>query len=293
MRHGRFWLALVLLPLSGSALWSVAQPPKPPADPSNTGQRPGDDLSAEEAKEKAIAERFRGVLETNPRRGTALDRLYGYHVERGTLDKLVGEYTERTKANAKDGVAWMIVGLLESQRGRDAAAVAAFKQAATHLSDNAMTSYYLGQSFVLVGQPDAAAEAFERAITRRPNRNDLLDIFQALGRVYQRAQKPEQALAVWSRLERAFPDDARVQEQIASTLAEEGQLDQALPRYEKLARTAKDPYRQTTFRMEAAELKVRLKRTTQALADLENLLGTLNPENWLYRDVRRKVEEVF
>ena len=98
-----------------------------------------------------------------------------------------------------------------------------------------MPAYYLGQSLVLVGQPDAAAEAFERAITRKPNRNDLLDIFQALGRVYQRAQRTEKALDVWNRLEKLFPDDARVQEQIATTLVEEGQFDQALPRLEKLA----------------------------------------------------------
>src|SRR5438552_7310190 len=103
-----------------------------------------DEPTPEEQREKLVMERFLGVLETNPRRGTALDRLYGYHVERGTLDKLVGTYTARTKADAKDGVAWMIVALLESQRGRDAAAVAAFKQAEATLPDNALPAYYLG-----------------------------------------------------------------------------------------------------------------------------------------------------
>src|SRR5207244_13236707 len=156
------------------------------------------------------------------------DRLYGDHVEFGTLDKLIGEYAARTKSDAKDGAAWMIIGLLESQRGKDAAAVAAFKQAEANLPDNAMPAYYLGQSLVLVGQPDAAAEAFERAITRRPNRNDLLDVFQALGRVYQRSQQTEKALDVWNRLEKLYPDDARVQEQIATTLVEEGQFALAL-----------------------------------------------------------------
>src|SRR5262249_48226774 len=158
-------------------VWSAAQqPPKKPADPP-AAEEPKDDPSAEEAKEKTVAERFRKVLETNPRRGTALDRLYGYHVERGTLDKLIGEYAARTQQDPKDGVAWMIVGLLESQRGKDAAAVAAFKQAEANLPGNAIPAYYLGQSLVLLGQPDNAAEAFERAITRRPNRNDLLDVF--------------------------------------------------------------------------------------------------------------------
>src|SRR5437773_1781232 len=83
-------------------------------------------------------------------------------------------------------------------------------------------------------QAAAAAEAFERCIQRKPTRADLLEAFQALGRVHQRAQRTEQALAIWARLEKLFPDDARVQEQIATTLAEEGQNEQALQRYEAL-----------------------------------------------------------
>jgi tetratricopeptide (TPR) repeat protein len=290
MRHGRNWLALCLSVAAGWAATYAAQAPKqPPA----AEEPAADEPTAEEAKEKAVAERFRRVLETNPRRGTALDRLYGYHVERGTLDELVREYVERTQKDTKDGAASLIVGLLESQRGRDAAAVAMFKQAEAKLPTNAMPAYYLGQSLVLVGQPGAAAEAFERAITRKPNRADLLDIFQALGRVYQRAQKTEQALGVWNRLEKLFPDDARVQEQIATTLVEEGQFAQALPRLEKLAEQTEDKYRQSSLRMDVAELKVKLKKSAEALADFEKLLGELNPESWLYRDVRRRVEDVF
>ena len=287
MRHGRFeWYLLSFFLIFGGS-WSAAQSPKPPVQtPARTEE--ADDKNkadAEEEKERAIAERFRRVLESNPRRGTAFDRLYGYHVERGTLDHLVGEYTARTKKDAKDGIAWMIVGLLESQRGRDAAAVSAFKQAEADLTDSAIPSYYLGQSLILVGQPEAAAEAFERAITRKPNRNDLLDAFQALGRVYQRSQRTEKALEVWARLEKLYPDDARVQEQIATTLVEEGQFEQALPRLTKLADQADDKYRQTSLRMDAADLKVKLKKTPAALTDFEKLLSELNPDSWLYRDV--------
>ena len=266
---------------------------------SNPGARRGvspvktEEPDPEEQKERAIADRFQRVLDGNPRRGTALDRLYGYYVERGLLDQLVGQYTARTKKNAKDGVAWMILGILESQRGRDAAAIAAFKEAEKSRPTDAFAPYYLGQSFILVGQPDAAAEAFERAILCKPNRNDLLDIFQALGRVYQRSQRTEKALDVWKRLEKQFPDDVRVQEQIATTLVEEGQFDQALPRLVKLADRTDDKYRQSSLRMDIADLKVKLKRTSEALADFERILADLNPESWLYRDVRRRTEDVF
>ena len=122
----------------------------------------------------------------------------------------------------------MILGLLESQRGQDAAAIKALGQAEAVRPDDPLPSFYLGQSLVLIGRPEEAAAAFERALQRKPRRNDLLDIFQALGRVYQRGQKLDQALAVWGRLEQLFPGDPQVQEQIASALAEEGQSEPAL-----------------------------------------------------------------
>ncbi|MGH7194700.1 MAG: tetratricopeptide repeat protein, partial [Candidatus Saccharimonadales bacterium] len=258
------------------------------------GQSPAPAVNdADETRDRQIIERFLTVLEKNPRRGTALDRIYGYHVERGTLAQLIETYRDRAANDAGDGLSWMIVGLLESQRGHDAATVAAFQAAEKTESKTYLAPYYLGQSLVLVGQPDAAAAAFERAIERKPPPAELLDVFQALGRVYQRAQRNEQALAIWARLETLFPDDTRVQEQIAATLAEEGENAEALRRFQKLAQATKDRYRQSLYRMEAGELALKLGQTEQALGDFEKMLGELNPDSWLYREVRRRIEEAF
>jgi tetratricopeptide (TPR) repeat protein len=92
--------------------------------------------------------------------------------------------------------------------------------------------------------------------------------------VYQRSQRTDKALDVWNRLEKLYPDDARVQEQIATTLVEEGQFEQALPRLVKLADATEDKYRQSALRMDAADLKVRLKKTPEALADFEKMLAS-------------------
>lgn len=254
------------------------------------GQEAG---STEGDRERPVMERFLTLLERAPRRGTALDRVYGYHVDRGTVDDLIGRYRDRTAQDPGDGAGWLLLGLFESQRGRDAEALAALRQAEVKRPDDPLPPYYLGQALVLIGQPDAAAEAFERALLRKPARADLLEVFQALGRVYQRAHRNEQALAVWGRLEALFPEDLRVQEQIAAALAEESQLDQALTRYDALARKTRDPYRQVQFRIEAADLKLRLGRSADALASFEAILAGLNPESWLDRELRRRIEDVF
>jgi tetratricopeptide (TPR) repeat protein len=247
----------------------------------------------DEAKQKALANRFLSVLEKNPRRGTALDRVYGYHVEFGSLDKFLEGLRARVKKNPSDGAAWMLLGLFEAHRGEDASAVEAFREAEKARPKDALASYYLGQSQLLIGQPDQAVEAFERAIARNPQRTDLLEVFQQLGRVHQRAQRTDAALAVWKRLEELFPNDPRVQEQIAITLVEEGQYAQALPRYEQLVKLVRDDYRRTMFAIEVAELKIRQNRRDDGLQDLEKILAELNPDSWLHRDVRRRIEEVF
>ena len=98
---------------------------------------------------------------------------------------------------------------------------------------------------------------------------------------------------MWNRLEALFPGDARVQEQIAQALADENQPAAALPRFEALAKKASDPFRQVQLAIQAADLKVRLGRSQDALRDFETMLGKLRPDSWLHREVRRKIEEVF
>ncbi|MCU0712328.1 MAG: DUF1583 domain-containing protein [Pirellula sp.] len=100
-------------------------------------------------------------------------------------------------------------------------------------------------------------------------------------------------MKVWRRLEELYPDDPRVLEQIAVTLNEEGQYAEALPRYEKLASTSKDDYRKTTFAIAAAEVVVKQGDKTGGIKRLEKLLAELNPDGWLYRDVRRRIDDCF
>ncbi|MFO0998997.1 MAG: tetratricopeptide repeat protein [Planctomycetaceae bacterium] len=252
-----------------------------------------DEPSEEEAEQIKAAERFLTVLEKSPRRGTALDRVYGHHVEFGTLDKFIAGLKEKTVADPMDGTSWTLLGLIEAQRGQDGNAADAFKQAEATRPTDPLTSYYLAQSLLRIGQNEEAIAAFERAIARKPQRNDLLEISQQLGRVHQRAQRTQEAMKVWQQLESLFPDDARVLEQIAVTLAEEGDITEAQSRYERLAKLVKDDYRRTMCLIEVAELKIKGARKDEGIADLEKVMADLDPDSWLYKDVRRRIDDVF
>ena len=243
-------------------------------------------------KERQNAERFLQVLRRRPRPGTALDRVYGFHVQNGSLDDFVKELN--VPDDAEDaGQQQMILGLLQLQRGRPALAVDAFTKAEGLLSNDGACSYYLGRSLLAVGQTEKAAEAMERAIERKPARNEALPIFTELGRIYGRAGQSEKALNVWQKLEALFPGDPKVGGQIARTFAEEGNVEEALERYEKLAKTTRKDEDKVAFAVQAAEMQRRLGKSDEATAALEMILSRLRPGSWLYTDVRNRIEDGF
>ncbi len=248
--------------------------------------------SPEVAKERIAAERFLELLKKRPRLGTALDKVYGYHVARGSLDEFTASLQKEAEAKG-DGNLWLVLGMVQMQRGHDALAAASLEKAEAALPKEPLASYYLGKTLLMVGEVDRAAEAYRRAIDRKPARADLLAIFQDLGRIYQRTGRNKEALEVWQQLEKQFPGDLQVREQIAAILAEEGATAAALERYTALASSVKDRFRKVELAVRAAQLKAQLGNTKDALADFEKQLAQVNPESWLHRDIRRRIEEVF
>ena len=248
-----------------------------------------------EDERRAVAnnDRYLSYLQRRPREGTAFDRVYAFHIDRGTLQQYLDSLNLQAKADDADGVAALLQGMVEMRRGRDAVARAAFEQAESLRSTDPIPSWYLGKALVAIGESDRAAEALERSLERNPERAELAEIYQLLGRIYQRSQKSERALRVWQRFETTFPDDERVQEQIITILIEEQQLPEALRRLNSLAQKASDPFRRVKFGIDAAHLKIRLGRQTEALADFEAIIDQLKPGSWLFGDVRDRIEETF
>ncbi len=247
----------------------------------------------DEATQAATAKRFLQIVERNPQRGTALEKVFSYHLQMGTLDAFISELRQRTESDPKDGVGWMLLGLFESQRRMDPAAILAFSQAEKTRSNDALPAYYRGQCLIRMGEPTQAADAFEIAIQRKPTRIILLEVFEQLGRTHLRQNRNDLAIDAWTRLEALFPNDLHVLEQIASIQNQEGDYQNALPRYERLMALAKEPTQRIQYRIETAQLRIRLGNAAQGLGELEAVLSELKPDGWLYRDVQQKIEEVF
>jgi tetratricopeptide (TPR) repeat protein len=247
----------------------------------------------DEVIQATTAKRFLQIVERNPQRGTALGKVFSYHSQMGTLDTFIGELQQRTQSDPQDGVAWMLLGLFESQRRMDPAAILAFSEAEKLRPNDAFPAYYRGQCLLRMGEPTQAADAFEIAIQRKPTRIILLEVFEQLGRTHLRQNRKDLAIGAWTRLEALFPNDLHVLEQIASIQNQEGDYQNALPRYERLITLAKEPTQCIQYRIETAQLRIRLGNGAQGLEELETILSELKPDGWLYRDVQSKIEDDF
>jgi predicted Zn-dependent protease len=269
----------------------------------------------DENTEKLTAERFLKVLIGNPRFGTAFDRVYEFHMDRGSIPalkeslrvaaKLPAEPAAEADSATSDmvaitlppvidsGTASLLFGMIQLKHSEAASAIAALRQAAQQRSKDATAHWYLARAFLLNHRLDEATASLEQALECRPARTDLFEIHKELARILQRSQKPDSALATWQRLEHEFPGDLRVKEQIAAALAEDGRWDEALNRFLALAMQTRNADQRVQANLSASDLMIQLGRPQDAVGLLESQLSDLDSDSWLYRELRRRIEATF
>ncbi len=269
----------------------------------------------DEADAKVAAERFLTVLVKNPRFGTAFDRVYGFCIDRGSIAtlkeslrsaaKLPEEFAPAAGAITSDmvtlelpaavdaGAACLLFGMIELRHSEAGTASRVLRQAVDLRPKDPVAHWYLAKSLALGQKFDEAAAALEQAIAARPAKIDLLEIYKELARTHQRAQKTDAALAVWERLEQAFPGDLRVKEQIAATLTEDGRWEEALVRYQALVKETRNADQRVQSSLAASDVLIQLGRTQEAIAVLETQSSDLDPDSWLHKEIRRRIEGTF
>ncbi len=260
------------------------------ANPQPPDSEPTTVANAVEADE--VAERYLTLLRRNPRFGTAFDRLVEFHLASGTMPELLARLQSELESSPEGNTA-LLIGMLHSRRGDEQAAIAALQKAEELLPKQSLASFYLGRSLATTKQLDPAIEAMRRGLQKKPNRQDLLMISLELGRLFQNSHRNDEALQTWEAVEKEFPTDAQIRQQIAAMLADNGQWQPALQRYEQLAKSTRDPYQQVEWGIRAAELKVKLGKQAEALAEFEVLLPKVNPESWLHGLIRDQIDAIF
>ncbi|MGA2705952.1 MAG: hypothetical protein ABSH35_33330 [Isosphaeraceae bacterium] len=143
--------------LAGAGLEARSQGSSRPQPASTRPVTSSDDpLAAAEEREARALQRYLALLEKTPPPRHGAGPRPRLHVERGSLDLFLKSLRDRMTKAPDDGASWLILGLLEAQRGRDAAAVEVLGKAEAARPGDPLPAYYLGQELVLVGQPERA-----------------------------------------------------------------------------------------------------------------------------------------
>ena len=249
--------------------------------------------TSEADREEIRANRFLDLLKRRPGFGTALDRVTRFHMERGTLDKLVAQLSSVRSSQPDSLAQQLIAGMLQIQRGDGSAAVPLLSEVEQQRPADPVVSLTLGLALRDAGQVPGAIAALERALKKRPIKRDMRSICENLARLHGRAGNSERSLEVWQRLELQFPHDRIIREDVAARLQAEGHLQPALERWQHLAASSTNPEQRTQYRLSAADIQLRLGQEGKAQRTLEDELDQIRPGSWMHEVVRTKVESVL
>ncbi len=196
---------------------------------------------SEQDRDVQIRDRYLASALKNPRRGTALEKLYQLALQTDGVDALVEQIRQHDGAPAV--ARWTLIGLLEETRGRDKDALAAFDKAVEASAESHYPAYRRGVVLLHRNDYAAAEKSLLGAMKAGPPRDDAIEIQKALGRCYLRSRQMAKAHKTWSTLAEIAPDDPMTLEELTRILVEEEQWDEALKYYERLRELQKDrPY---------------------------------------------------
>lgn len=260
-------------------------------------------ISAEEqtskslGKEKQIVDRFWEILIKSPRRGASFDRVYYFYIDSGHGDLLAErcrEFIENQKEGPGAATAWLLFGLLSERRGEWNEAANAFENAKKIDLQNALAPFYLAEIQIRQNKFGEAIDNLEESLRRKPGRADLRPVLQTLLNAANRLGDLRKSDEVRTRIERFFPDDLDIRQQIAETLLSDGRLEEALRQYEELVRKSpKNSYEKVRYTITVADIKIRLRQEKHALHDFDLLLDELAAESWPAETVRNRIEQIF
>jgi len=243
---------------------------------------------------QARAETYERVLRQRPRGGAAFDQWYRHYLDAGRLDQLENRLKEQTLSKPQDYTAALLCGLVLERRGQDDAAAEAYARARKLRPREYYPLYLSGTLLARRSRFQEATTAFEDAIRRDPPRLERLGICKRLGRLYQRQNRPDQALETWANVAREFPNDRRVLTEVAEVLAEERRFDDAIGYWEKVAELCGDDlHSQLQARLQIAQLHASDGRHQVALDEFDRALDALRPDSWMARYIERRIETLF
>ncbi|MDR2169477.1 MAG: tetratricopeptide repeat protein [Planctomycetaceae bacterium] len=241
-----------------------------------------------------LHERFWQVLIDSPRRGVTFDRIYEFYDVSNEVEKLIDKSLELTRRFPDDGRYWLLLGLIYERCGDTAKSIDAYGRAVKFSTSDPLAFYYFGEMLIKCGELSEGLKMLEIAVQNQPaSKKELRSILLAIGKCAGRLGDSKKAAAAWNQLEQLYPNNAEIITTITNILENEGQIDEAIKRYEKFLKSQNNGYAFVRLKLSMIGLKIRNDKNFSPVDDYAELLDKLDSESWLAEIVRKRMELYF
>ncbi|MDR0522492.1 MAG: tetratricopeptide repeat protein [Planctomycetaceae bacterium] len=250
----------------------------------------------ETGSENDVIRQYRTILTQLPKRGAAFDKVYNHYLDIGQSEVFYRDCQTAAEKHPDDAAAHLLFALVAERRKNTDAAVKSYQTAAGLDPQNPLPPLYLAELLIHQRKYHEAAALLEKKLSEIKefrNKNDQRAMLQTLASAYHRFGHSEKAINTWNKLTGLFPNDPDIPVQLAEMLEFDGKLDESLKQYQRLIKMTEDDFDRIRFSLAAADIKIRLNRDEEALADLDALLGLLDTENYLADTVRDRIDRIF
>ena len=164
------------------------------------------------AQDEKVIERYKLMLNRNPKEGSTFDRLYQFYLEGAGLDVMVADYQAEVQANPKDPNLQLILGHIYKRLGNDTETVTAYQRAVELAPNDYYPHFTLGQMYATLRRHEDAIRELTTAAelseaTRAASPEELMEIYKALGRAHFSRDQVDAAISAWAKIPELDPEN--------------------------------------------------------------------------------------
>ena len=180
--------------------------------------------------EDAIAE-YLVAIQQVPRQPGLHEELGTEYIKAGKPELAEGEFQQELEIDPNNVLARYKLGTLEAERGEGAKGKELIEGALRQNPALKDSAYYLGRAEMELGNNDAAAEAFKRAISSPDTDSEIIQqAWYQLGVVYRRLHRIEDAQKAFATFQRLKDEEAqRIQERLKKKREASGAAPPSVP----------------------------------------------------------------
>ena len=251
------------------------------------------------AQDEKVVERYKLMLNRNPKEGSTFDRLYQFYLEGDGLDAMVADYQAEAQAKPNDSNLQLILGHIHKRLGKDTETLAAYQRAVELAPDGYYPRFALGQMYATLRRHEDAIRELTKAAelseeTQAASPEELMTIYKALGRAYFSRDRVDEAISAWTKISELDPENIFSRIELADLFREQQLYDQAIAQHEAIiALKTNDTYRVCLSRREIGNIHEEKSDYETAIQTYEAALALTAPGNWLRKDLQHRIVGIY